>query len=481
MKLLYSMALLFLFAGMLKEGPGTVFFPIRAEQECTSTDFQYVDTIVAAFLDKTEIAGVSVSANKAGAIIYSKGFGYADVERKIKMKPTSQIRTASVAKVITATALGKLASDGKLDLDAPLKEYIPYVRAPYATLTARQIAGHTAGVQHRPSSRKIQNKHYTEVRETVAFFEDAPLLFEPDTDYRYSTLGYNLLAALIEEVSGKRYVDYMKEDIFIPLNMTQTFPEEKSVYSEADAKLYHFKGGKLRLDEKIQDGSYKLAGAGFRSTSVDLAKMMNAYSNGFLSDEVVQTMFTSAILNNGKRTNVGVGWRLNRDMNYESTIEHAGSWQGARTVIVYYPERKLTVSMMINTKCTIFIEETAQLIARFFLDEPPSDMELAGLGNAVEITNNRSDGTVETYPGELTFIDNKKGELRIETDRDWLKKNAVYYLSSDSNFVLSTQYGLLYLKLRLQPKLEGKLFQYQFLDDKYHMNQQPMLYIQPKE
>ena len=152
--------------------------------------------------------------------------------------------------------------------------------------------------------------------------------------------------------------------------MTQTFPDNKSKFSEKDAKLYFLKkNGKLKLDKRIVDGSYKLAGAGFRSTSVDLARMMNAYSNGFISKKVVEEMFRSNLFASGKPTNVGIGWRLNNDSNNKVTIEHAGNWQGARTVIVYYPQHHLTVSIMVNTKCNIFIEEMAKLVAQSYLEK----------------------------------------------------------------------------------------------------------------
>ncbi len=464
-------------------GHKTIDSPISEHSKAqeSQNDYGYVDTLMTDFLNKTKLPGVSIAVNQAGNILYSKGFGYADVKRQIAMTPTSQIRTASVAKVLTATALGKLASDGKLDFDKPLKTYIPDIKAPYANLTVRQIAGHTAGIPHRPASEKDKRKHYKEVNATMPLFKDLPLLFEPDTDYKYSTLAYNLLAILIQDISGKRYVDYMKEDIFLPLDMTQTFPDKKSEYADQDAKMYYFKKGKLTLDKKIYDGSYKLAGAGFRSTSIDLAKMMNAYSNGFIAAEVVETMFNSNILENEEPTNVGIAWRLNKDVNNNATIEHAGSWQGARTVIVYYPESELSISIMINAKCTIFIEETAHIIAQLFLDKRQTDKDLIGIDESLEINNNRSDGTIEVYEGNLKFSSPQKGELTIATDRDWLKKNTIYYLSAKNNFVLSTQYGLMYLNLKLEPTLEGKLFQYQVLNDPYHISQKPMLHFQAKK
>ncbi|MEO1654427.1 MAG: serine hydrolase domain-containing protein, partial [Bacteroidota bacterium] len=336
------------------------------------SNYPKVDVLMQDFLNKSKLPGISLSINQRGTLIYSKGFGYADMEGQIKMRPQTQVRTASVAKVLTATALGKLVSEGKLDLDTPIGHYISYLKTPFSDLTSRQLAGHTAGIVHRPVSNSAKKKDYNTIREAVKLVEQTELLFEPDTEYKYSSLAYNLLAGVIEEVSGKSYIRYMKENIFMPLQMHQTFPEKKSERSAKDAKMYYFKKGKLSPDPKYFNGSYKLAGAGFRSTSEDLARLMNAYSDGFLREKVVQDMFRSHRLKNGQKTQVGIGWRISKDFQNRPTIEHAGSWQGARTVIVYYPEQQLSITMMINAQCNIFIEETAQVIAQLFLEKSRS-------------------------------------------------------------------------------------------------------------
>ena len=444
-------------------------------------EYAQVDALLNDFLQKTQVAGFSVAVSRQGAIVYSRAFGYADVAKKTPMQPTSQIRAASVSKVITATALGKLATDGKLDFDKPLKTYLPSLAEPYASLTTRQLAGHTAGIPHRPASRKATNKHYDQAHETLPFFQDIPeLLFEPNTAYQYSTLGYNLLAILIEEVAGKPFMDYMQEDIFAPLGMQQTFADDIYTESAQNAQLYYLKNGKLLLDKKAQDGSYKLAGAGFRSTSLDLVAMMSAYSSGFIADEVVNEMFKSNRLVNGNATNVGIGWRINSDVNGRPTIEHAGSWQGARTVIVYYPESELAISIMVNTKCTMFIEETAHILAQFFLNETAQNENRIELNKSLEIVNQRSDGSIENYDGELRLFKNANGELQISTDRSWLQQNKVYRLPAPGNFALLTIYGLLYLRIEASPSLTGEVFQYQVLSDRYHMTQKPMLYFKEK-
>jgi len=444
----------------------------------SANEYEEVDFIFEDILEKTKVAGISISASLNGKMIYSKGFGYSDVKNKVAILPDTKIRTASIAKVITTTALGRLASEGKLDFDSPLKNYIPYLKEPYSSLTTRQIAGHTSGIPHRPTSKNLAKKRFNEVKETLTFFDDASLLFTPNTDYKYSTLGYNLLAILIEEVSGKKYVDFMKENVFEKLGMNQTYPDHESKLASTSSKMYFLNNEKLKLDNKILDGSYKLAGAGFRSTSIDLVKMMKAYKNGFINEKVVSEMFSNRSLTNEKKTNVGIGWRLNKDIDNNPTVEHAGNWQGARTVIVYYPNKDLTISIMINTKCTIFIEETAHIIAQFFLKE--NDKGRNSMSKSLAIENNRSDGSIENYKGKIEFEDNI-GELTISTDRQWLAKNAFYYLPSKNNIALSTKYGLLFLRIKESEKLEGNIYQYQVMSDKNHMLGKPMLVIRENE
>lgn len=440
-----------------------------------------IATLVNETLAKSKLPGLALTVSKEGEIIYSQGFGYADLENKVNMLPTTQIRTASVAKVITATALGKLASEGKIDFDTPIGEYVTYLKEPFASLTIRQISGHITGIQHQPSSNRAKKKTYTSSKEMVQLVEETSLLFEPATKYQYSTLGYNLLAGVIESITGKSYADYMQEEIFTPLKMTQTFPDDKSKLTEKDAKMYYFKKEKLTLDKKYFNGSYKLAGAGFRSTSEDLVKMMNAYSNGFLKDEVVEEMFTSSTLKNGNKTNVGIGWRLNIDMHWRETIEHAGSWQGARTVVAYYPKEKLSISIMINAQCTFFIEETAHLIAQLFLNDIDLNQNLEPVSNQLSIQYNANDGTKKKLTGIVNMTSSKMGFLEVKTEIKFLQKGKLFYLRNESDYALITDFGMLYLKLKTSPKLEGELFVYQLQNDLYHMKNKPIFTITSKE
>ncbi|HAA15866.1 MAG TPA: hypothetical protein DCE41_30805, partial [Cytophagales bacterium] len=326
-----------------------------------------------------------------------------------------------------------------------------------------------------------ESRHYAEVKETLSFFDDLSLDFTPGSQYQYSTLGYNLLAILIEELSGKRYADYMAEAIFRPLGMDQTYPDPGADLSQADAHLYYLNKGKLKWDRRPIDGSYKLAGAGFRSTSEDLVKMMVGYQNGFISPGVRETMFTSGLLADGEATHVGLGWRLNRDIHDRPTIEHAGSWQGARTVVVHYPAEDLSLAIMINTQCVLFIEETAHLIADQFLSKTGGTPSVSKPAQPLTVRNTGYDGSVTTHTGELALTEGAPGILFMDMDSDWLRQNPVYPLGTAQDHALSTPYGLLYLQLDFTQQPLGKLYQYQVLGDPFHMRQQPTLTLQASQ
>jgi len=412
-----------------------------------------IATLAKSFLEETKLPGLSIAVSKNDTLIYAKGFGFANVEEHRAMSPTTRIRTASVAKVLTATALGRLANEGHLDFDAPIQRYVPYIRPIYAALTVRQLAGHTSGLTHRPSGNGYQNRQFNTIKETLEII-DAPLLFPPGTDYQYSTNAFNILAAVIEGASGLPYAEYMKKQIFDPLGMHQTTPEDIRKLTANDADIYFLKNERLKRD-RVTNGSYKVPGAAFRSTASDLVRLMGAYSpKGFISDEVMKDMFTSNVLTNGEKTHVGIAWRSSIDVFGHQVIEHAGNWRGARTVLVHYPKEQLSIALMVNAQCQILIEETAHIFAQLFRN-PVNNTPTVDTNAEIILTHNSKEGP-RVYDGTLR-LENGQGRMRAESN-DFLKSNAV--IQFNSGFVLSTFYGLLYMDIEDQPTLSGKVYAY---------------------
>ena len=439
-----------------------------------NVNLELVDSLAKQLLKIGNLPGISIAVAKRDTVIYAKAFGYADVENGVKMTPNTRLRTASVAKVITATALGRLATENKIDFNTPIENYINYVNPPFDQLTIRQLAGHTSGVPHRQPRAKIENKFYNNIKETIDHFNDSQLLFKPDTAYRYSTGGYNFLSGVIEGASQKSFSDYMSEHIFEPLAMENTIIENINELSEEDAKLYYFDRttGERKLDKELVDGSYKIAGAGFRSTPRDLVKMMMSYHNGFISERVVKEMFESSELINGDRTRVGIGWRMTYDAFGNQLVDHAGNWQGARTVVVYYPDNELSVSIMVNAQCQLFIEETAHIIAQLFMKQHERPKTFNPYKKSIAVKGFRSNGTVEDYKGTIQLNDDGSGKLIIDTERAFLQTIPIKYLGFGNHFAAVNLYGLLYLKLDDD---SGQLYMYQNRNRKNPTEELPLI------
>ena len=126
-------------------------------------------------------------------LLYSKGFGFADLEHRVPATAQTAFRTASMAKPMTATAVMQLVEQGKIDLDAPIQKYCPAFPAEtLADDAAADLLGHLAGIRHYKPGESSGKAHYFTIQESLALFKDDPLLHEPGTKYLYSTFGYNV-------------------------------------------------------------------------------------------------------------------------------------------------------------------------------------------------------------------------------------------------------------------------------------------------
>ncbi|WP_299680395.1 serine hydrolase domain-containing protein [uncultured Dokdonia sp.] len=434
--------------------------------------YPLLDTIVTSFLETANLPGISIAVSQDEQLIYAKGYGYADLENKIPMTPHMQLRTASVAKVITTTALGKLLSEGKIKLDVPIKTYVPYIDTQYEHLTLRQLTGHTSGMAHRPKGNAYKKKQYTSIKESTQLLK-APLLFEPDTQYQYSTHAFNLVAAAIEGASGQSFETYLRGHVFKPLGMQQTVPENIKQLSEKDVQLYYHKKGTL-TKEKLTNASYKLAGAGFRSTPTDLIKMMHGYTNGFITAEARETMFRSHQLKDGTTTQVGITWRSSIDAFGHNVIEHAGSWRGTRTVVVHYPKDNLNIAIMINADSSILIEETAHILAYLIRNHNTSTDLSLDVHKKVSVTS-RLNNEVTQHSAQFDF-QNNQGMLTVDTIR-FISSAPIYYIGNQ-HYVAITKAGILYLQMTDIENARGDLFIYHTMHKTAPLEQTPLISFQ---
>ena len=328
-----------------------------------------VDQARELILDRMEeqtVPGLSVAVGVSGEIVWAEGFGWADLENRVPVWPSTKFRIASISKSLTAGAVGKLLEEGKLDLDAPVQEYVPSFPCKEWPVTTRLLGGHLGGIRHYRNREFESLVHYDNVVDGLAIFADDPLIHEPGTAYAYSTYGWNLISAVVQGAAEEPFLDYMQKTVFEPNGMHETVAEH------VDSLIYHRSRAYLRnpdgriVNAPYVDNSNKWSGGGFLSTASDLVRYGFAYlGEDFLRPATIEVLWTSQHTRDGERTGYGIGWRENFE-NGRRVIYHTGGAVGGTTVLVIYPEEGVVVAILTN------IQEASQTgnareIAGFFL------------------------------------------------------------------------------------------------------------------
>ena len=288
-----------------------------------------------------------------GAMQWVRGYGFADLENKVPATAISAYRYASVQKPMTAVAVLQLVERGKIDLDADIRDYVPYFPDKGHRITPRQLLGHIGGI---PDYASEADEHLTEhknTREAIALFADRALIAEPGTRFKYTSYGYNLLGAAIETVSGKAYGDYMREHVWGPAGMTSTRMEDPAVIIPNRVRGYRFVDGQVRNSEFVDVSSRFAAGAS-RGTVPDLLRFGTALSEGrLISPASMALMRTPMRTRDGRiagfpRTDgYAMGWSV-LGQGKDCVLLHDGDQPETRTMLIVSPEARLTVASAQN-------------------------------------------------------------------------------------------------------------------------------------
>ena len=321
-----------------------------AGQSLSADEEVILNKLVDQFMEKSKVPGMAVSIALNGKIIYSNGFGFADLEQEIAVTAsTSKFRIASISKTLTADAIMQLVESGKLKLDDPVQRYVPSFPKKQWPLTTRLVAGHLGGIRHYRGGEFLSAKYYASVSQGLEIFKHDSLLFEPGTKYSYSSYGYNLISAVIEGASGMDYLTYMKINVFDRLELQNTVPDNNKVIIAHRSQFYQKSANGKIENAPYVDNSYKWAGGGFLSTSENLIKFMLAHTEpGYLSASSWLTLTTSQKTSDGKETGYGLGWATATDEQGYHWLGHSGGAVGGTSKMVYYPEKELIIIVLTN-------------------------------------------------------------------------------------------------------------------------------------
>lgn len=306
-----------------------------------------IDEVVKKAMGEQQAPAVSVAIALNGQIQYQKAFGKADLENDVLATPASLFRTGSIAKPMTAVAVMRLVEDGKLDLDAPIQRYCPAFPQKPWPITTRELLGHLSGIRHYKEGEMDSTHHFGKLSDGFTIFANDPLLFEPNTNFQYSTYGFSVIGCALEGATGKSYPEVMKQEVFAPAHMSHTIVDDVFEIVPNRARGYSKRDGQV-INAGLMDSSYKIPGGGYVSTPDDLVTLADALLSGtLLKPPILKLMWTSQKLRDGKDTGYGLGWGVGK-FEGEQIAGHSGGQQGTSTSLTIFPQRKMAVAVMIN-------------------------------------------------------------------------------------------------------------------------------------
>lgn len=299
---------------------------------------------------KADQPGAAVIVVKDGKTLFRKGYGMADVEKKVPVQAGNVFRLGSITKQFTAVGILMLEEEGRLSLQDEITKFLPDYPTRGKKITVEHLLTHTSGIQSytgMASFRSIANKELKPL-EVVDFFKNEPMEFDPGERYAYNNSGYFLLGVIIEKVSGMTYADFVAKRIFEPLGMRDTaFEGFERIGGGKRIAGYAFRAPNFVAAPPLSMTQPYAAGS-LVSTVDDLATWQAAIdARKLLKTDTWARVFTPYTLNNGKKINYAYGWNI-RNFRGEPAIEHGGAINGFSTQAIHLPTSRVYVAVLAN-------------------------------------------------------------------------------------------------------------------------------------
>lgn len=311
---------------------------------------QAIDSIFSEW-NKTDVPGCALGIIKDGALIYSKGYGLANMEYDIPNSGSAVFRIGSTSKQFTAACIVLLAEQGKLSLDNNLKSLFPDFPSYAEKITIRQLLNHTSGIRDYLMISYLKglsdDDYYTDGDVMNWLTNQSDLNFNPGEEFLYSNSGYWLLGQIVKKVSGKNMADFAHEEIFGPLAMNNThFHNDHTQIVKNRASGYVPSGND---GYKISMTTLDMIGDGGIFTTInDIKKWDDSYYNSnVLSKRFWDMMTQQGILNSGEVIDYASGLDIGEYKGLK-TIRHGGAFVGFRAELLRFPEQRLSIAIFAN-------------------------------------------------------------------------------------------------------------------------------------
>ena len=401
-----------------KEPSGVYTLSIQTIKSKAVTANEKVDELFTVWNGK-DTPGAAVAVVKDGVIVHKNGYGMANLEYDIPISSTSIFHIASVSKQFTVFSILLLEAQGKLSLDDDIRKHIPEVPDFGKTITLRHLASHTSGLRDQWNLLAMAGWRLDDVitKEHVLKLvsNQKDLNFTPGDEYLYCNTGFTLLAEVVSRVSGKSFAEFTKTNIFQPLKMYNTLfydDHEKIVKNRA----YSYHSDSTGYKKSVL--SYANVGATSLFTTVEDLSLwsLNFSSPSIGNVDLINTMNTQAVLNNGKKIGGALGQFVGKYKGL-TEIQHGGADAGYRSFLTRFPDQNFSVIVFSNA-ASFNAGAMAHKIVDIYLEdkletkEEPKKTEDLATGISVDQSILDSYvGDFELQPGFIISITSENGKL----------------------------------------------------------------------
>lgn len=332
---------------------------------------------------KNYTPGCAILIAKKDEVLLEKGYGIANIELNVPMKSEMVFRIGSITKQFTAMAILQLVDKGQIALTDSIQKFIKDFHFKGETITIENLLTHTSGIKgYEQIDAKIPNVMRIDFSPKIIIdsLDKLSLEFDPNTGYKYSNSNYFLLGYIIEQVSGKSYQHYVKENIIEPAGLSSTSYESQTQLITNRANGYSLSYGKYWNADFISMALVYSAGA-LRSNVSDLYKWHKALYEGKI---VKKETFLKAIqpykLVDGKQIDYGYGF-FNKTENGINSIGHGGAIDGFRAIEMYYPEQEIYITLLCNSETDNFerfFQSISNIIFGIKAENEQKEIKLSG-------------------------------------------------------------------------------------------------------
>jgi len=347
---------------------------------------ELINELIKTELQNSGAPSIQVAIGKNHKLIFNQAYGLADIENNVAATTDTKYRIGSVSKWITATAAMALVDQGKLDLDASIQTYCKHYPVKQSQISTRQLLNHTSGIRHyidydeaienatseeRVSELELKRDRdiissytrYSDITSTLDSFGEDDLIFEPGTNWSYSSHAYRVLGCVLEGASEKNYRKLTSELVFDKAEVNSTIHDDSWAIIPNRATGYRLGRDKtLRLAD-MRDVSENLPAGGHLSTASDLIMFSQAFRNNALISKKSTTMMSKVFRPVKLQEERKASWRdaiPSKDYYGHGTMffpsqnamwfGHTGRIAGGSSIVLMHPEHDLSIAILTNAK-----------------------------------------------------------------------------------------------------------------------------------